>query len=261
MSGFKLHWTYQTVLALTKASSPVKILIVEDEAIIAEDLSEILVSLGYEVTGIAISAREALQLIEESVPDLILLDIRLKGGKDGIELAREIRDHYRLPFIFLTSHADHSTLERAKEVNPYGYLLKPFEEREIYAGIEMGLANFEKENRQPQRSQSEMILNDSLFVRSNSMLVKIRFSEILYLEADGNYTHINTQNKRFTLRSILKELDLALEGHSFARIHKSYLVNLNMIDSIDTQSVHIGGHEIPISRSQHSWLMNRIKTL
>jgi DNA-binding LytR/AlgR family response regulator len=234
--------------------------------IIAEDLKDILENLGYSVEGIAISAREALQLIEEYSPDLLLLDIHLKGGKDGIDLAHEIRDHYRIPFIFLTSHADKQTLLRAREVNPYGYILKPFEDQAIDAAIQIALANFEKDMNQVSQSDrsdhgSDMILNDSLFVRSNGMLVKIRFADILYLEADGNYTNVYAKDKRFALRSILKALEEKLTSHHFVRIHKSYLVNLAQIDAIDSQSVHIGNKEIPISRSQHSWLLNQIKTL
>ena len=231
--------------------------------IIAEDLSEILEILGYEVVGIAISAREALQLIEEHNPSLAMLDIQLKGGMDGIDLAQEIRDHYRIPFLFLTSHADQSTILRAKEVNPYGYLLKPFEQPAIHAAVEMALANFAKEaeHHEAEELPGDMILNDSLFVRHNGMLVKVRFEDILYMEADGNYSNIYTREKKYTLRNILKALEEKLSSFRFARIHKSYLVNLSQIDAIDSQSVIIGGKEIPISRSQHSWLLNQIRTL
>ncbi len=230
--------------------------------IIAEDLKDILEGLGYEVMGIGISAREVLQLIEAHNPDLALLDIQLKGGRDGIDLAREIRDHYRIPFLFLTSHADQSTLKRAREVNPYGYVLKPFEEPAIHAAIEMAMANFEKENAKAAETDvSGMMLKDSLFVRQSGMLIKLKFSDILYMEADGNYTQIYTSNKRYALRNILKTLEESLSAHQFARIHKSYLVNLAHIEAIDTQSVFIGGKEIPISRSQHAWLLNQIRTL
>ena len=128
-----------------------KILIVEDELIIATDLGDILESLGYEVCGDAISAREALELINEQSPDLVLLDIQIKGGMDGIELAGIIRSEFRIPFIFLTSHADASTLQRAKEVKPYGYIVKPFQEKDIRAAIEIALGNFEAEQKDPAR--------------------------------------------------------------------------------------------------------------
>jgi CheY-like chemotaxis protein len=91
----------------------IKILIVEDELVIAEDLKDTLEDLGYEVVGIAISAREALAMIEEKSPDLALLDVQIKGGRDGIELAADINERYHLPFIMLTSHADLQTINRA----------------------------------------------------------------------------------------------------------------------------------------------------
>jgi DNA-binding LytR/AlgR family response regulator len=241
----------------------VNILIVEDELIIAEDLKDILEGQGYNVIGIAISAREALQIIEEKTVDLALLDIKIKGGKDGIELGKEIREHYRIPFVFLTSHVDASTLSRAKETFPYGYLVKPFHENDIHATIEVALSNFASENikKENQQEQEEIVLKDSLFVRSNGMLIKLKFGDITYLEADGNYTQVYAKDKKFVVRAILKDLEQKLNPNYFVRIHKSYLINLEAIDAIDTHSVHIGGKEIPISRSQHSWLINQIKTL
>lgn len=241
--------------------SEVSILIVEDELIIAEDLKDILEGLGYHVCGLAISAREALVLLEEHSPDLALLDIQLKGGKDGVDLAQDIREQFKLPFIFLTSHADPKTLQRAKEVRPYGYLLKPFQDKDIHVAVEMALNNFAAEQQAQPSGDADFILNDSLFVRANGMLVKLKFQDIQYLEADANYTSIYAGEKRYVVRSILKELEKKLAPYSFARVHKSYLINLNAIDAIDTQAVFIGGKEIPISRSQHAWLLNQIKTI
>ncbi len=243
--------------------SKIKILIVEDELIIAEDLKDILESLDYEVCGIAISAREALQLLEEHAPDIALLDIQIKGGKDGIELANDINEQFKIPFIFLSSHADAATLERAKQVKPFGYLVKPFQEKDIHTTVEMALNNFAETNNHKVESDHNpgFVLNDSLFVRNNSMLVKLKFNDILYLEADANYTNIFANNKKYVLRSTLKELEQKLEGHHFSRIHKSFLINLNAIDAIEAHSVHVGGQEIPISRTQHSWLLNQINTI
>ncbi|PRY84317.1 LytR/AlgR family response regulator transcription factor [Mongoliibacter ruber] len=243
--------------------SKLKILIVEDELVIAEDLKEILEDLGYEVCGIAISSREALALIEEKSPDLALLDIQIKGGKDGIELAAEINEHYHLPFIMLTSHADLQTINRVKEVNPYGYLVKPFNEKEILAGIELSMANFAREqSRKTQQDNSEdFVLKDSLFIRTNGMLVKLKLEDIIYLEADANYTKVNTKDKKFVIRSTLKELESKLDPNRFVRIHKSFLINLAEIEGIQAESVHIVGKEIPISRNQYSWLLHQIRML
>ncbi len=247
---------------LDKSLAKVKILIVEDELIIAEDLKDILEILGYEVCGLAISAREALALMEEHAPDLALLDIQLKGGKDGIDLAQDIKSQFKLPFIFLTSHADRHTLDRAKAVHPYGYLVKPFQEKDIHASVEIALSNFAQESNQMQQPHdATFVLNDSFFIRAGGMLMKLKFNDIMYLEADANYTNVYTRGKRFVVRSVLKELEQKLVSYNFSRIHKSYVINLDAIDAIDSQAVHIGTKEIPISRSQHSWLLSHIKTL
>ncbi|PZX47575.1 LytR/AlgR family response regulator transcription factor [Algoriphagus chordae] len=240
-----------------------RILIVEDELIIAEDLKDILESLDYEVCGIATSAREAMQFLEEQPIDLALLDIKIKGGKDGIALAADIREQYRIPFVFLTSHVDTATLARAKETHPYGYLVKPFHEKDIHACLEVALSNYaaENEKKETQEEATGMMLSDSLFVRNNGMLVKVKFNDIIYFEADGNYSQVYTRDKKYVIRAILKDLEVKLNPNQFARIHKSFLINLEAIDAIDNQSVHISGKEIPISRSQHSWLVNQIKTL
>ncbi|WP_297336930.1 response regulator [Algoriphagus sp.] len=239
-----------------------KILIVEDEVIIAEDLRDILESMGYEVVDLVMSAREALQVLGSEAVDLVLLDIRIKGGKDGINLAADINENFKIPFVFLTSHADTTTLERAKEVRPYGYLVKPFSEKEIHATLQMALSNFQSEQSKTQEnSTEEFILQDCLFVRNNGLLVKVFFKDILYFESDGNYTKVYTQDKKFVIRAILKELESKLDQKQFARIHKSYLINLTYIEAIDSNEVHISGKRIPLSRNQYSWLINHIKTL
>lgn len=239
-----------------------KILIVEDEVIIAEDLRDILESMGYVVVDVVMSAREAMQVLGSEEVDLVLLDIRIKGGKDGIDLAADINENFKIPFVFLTSHADSNTLERAKEVRPYGYLVKPFSEKEINATLQMALSNFQSEQVKNQEdSTEEFVLNDCLFVRHNGLLVKVFFKDILYFESDGNYTKVFTQDKKFVIRAILKDLEMKLDEKQFARIHKSYLINLTYIEAIDSNEVHIAGKRIPLSRNQYSWLINHIKTL
>lgn len=116
-----------------------RILIVEDEQITAADIDDILRHLGYSVSGIVSSGNEAVKKAEETRPDLILMDIRIKGDMDGVEAAREIRRRFDIPVIYLTAHADSETLARAKLAEPLGYVVKPFQEAELRAGIEMAL--------------------------------------------------------------------------------------------------------------------------
>ncbi len=119
--------------------SPVRILIVEDEGIIAQDLQATLTKLGYEVPGIAVVGQEAIEMAAELRPNLVLMDIVLWGGMDGVEAAKHIRERLHIPVIFLTAHSDSATLQRAKVTEPYGYLVKPLVERELRIGIEMAL--------------------------------------------------------------------------------------------------------------------------
>ncbi|PKL60199.1 MAG: hypothetical protein CVV33_03920 [Methanomicrobiales archaeon HGW-Methanomicrobiales-4] len=116
-----------------------RILIVEDEMVISLEIAATLKRLGYEVVGQAITGMDAVRLTEEVDPDLILMDIRLKGGMDGIEAASRIRERNDRPVIFLTAHSDEVTLERAIAVSPSGYLIKPFKDRELYSSIELAL--------------------------------------------------------------------------------------------------------------------------
>lgn len=125
---------------MTKGS---KILIVEDEMVISLEIAATLKRLGYEVAGQAITGEDALRLVETVDPDLILMDIRLKGEMDGIEAACRVTDLFDLPVIFLTAHSDEATLERAIAVSPSGYLIKPFKDRELYSSIELALHKYE----------------------------------------------------------------------------------------------------------------------
>jgi PAS domain S-box-containing protein len=118
-----------------------RILLVDDEAIIATQLEERLVRMGYEVAGIASSGREAVDMAGRLLPDLILMDIVMPGEMDGIAAARLIRSEHRIPFIFLTAHTDEGLITRAKEVEPLGYILKPFQDAQITASIEIALHN------------------------------------------------------------------------------------------------------------------------
>ncbi|MBP2029793.1 CheY-like chemotaxis protein [Methanohalophilus levihalophilus] len=116
-----------------------RILIVEDEAIVAMVIKKRLLSLGYVVSGVAASGNEAITRVEGTYPDLILMDILLKGDMDGIEAAGIIKERFNVPIVFLTAHSDDKTLERAKQVDPYGYIIKPFTEKDLSATIEIAL--------------------------------------------------------------------------------------------------------------------------
>jgi|SRR5437867_2338167 len=115
------------------------IMVVEDENIVAKDINHRLKSLGYDVPAVASSGAEAIRKAAQTLPDLVLMDIRLKGDMDGVETADQMRRQFNIPVVYLTAYADNSTLQRAKVTEPFGYILKPFEERELYTCIEVAL--------------------------------------------------------------------------------------------------------------------------
>jgi two-component system, response regulator PdtaR len=117
----------------------IKVLIVEDEVIVAKDIGDTLLSLGYSVTGTAASGEEAVELTESTAPDIVLMDIMLEGELDGTEASEIIRSRFNIPVIFLTAYSNEKTLQRAKTTNPYGYILKPFQETDLYTTIEIAI--------------------------------------------------------------------------------------------------------------------------
>lgn len=128
-----------------------RIYIMEDECIVAEDIAIRLTDLGYEIVGIHACAEDALTTISQARPDLVLMDIHLQGDMDGITLAQELRQQYRIPVVFLTAYAEAATFQRAKSAEPFGYVLKPFEDRELEIVIEMAIAKHQAEEAMQQK--------------------------------------------------------------------------------------------------------------
>ena len=124
-----------------------KILIVEDENIVAIDLQKRLMNLGYDIVGIVSTGEDAVRKAVATSPDLVLMDVRLKGEMDGIEAASMLRFQHGVAVVYLSAYADNDTLKRASKTEPFGYILKPFEERELHTTIEMALYRRDMERR------------------------------------------------------------------------------------------------------------------
>jgi CheY-like chemotaxis protein len=140
---------------------PIRVLIVEDEAIIALEIEARLTAMGYEVIDCVASGEEALEIVNATPPDVILMDINIQGKLDGIMLAKTIREHYAIPCVFLTAYSDDLTIKRAAGSNPLGYLTKPFSDREVHAAIQIGLYREEKERElKTQRDELDRLNKD-----------------------------------------------------------------------------------------------------
>lgn len=221
---------------------PTSILIVEDEFIISEDISSALIANGYRIFGVAGTYDEALELLKKGRPDFALLDITLEGEQNGLKLGRMLSEELQVPFIYVTSHSDAATIEKVKVTNPSGFLLKPFNRDAIYASIEVALAAFRNRN----TGHGE---EPAIYLKQGTKRIKVLYTETLFLEADSNYTYIQTLNNRFTERKKLKELMDEWEHHPFIRVHKSYAVNKNKINKLSRDKMTIGTYEIPIGRT------------
>jgi PAS domain S-box-containing protein len=374
--------------------SALKIMIVEDEIIVAKDIQRILKKLGYEAFDPFANGKKALDSVEKLSPDIILLDINLKSSEiDGIQVAEQIHQHYHIPFIFLTAFSDKTTLERAKLTEPYGYIIKPFEEDDIRTAIEIAFYKYTKdlemqnkgnrfaaaldsvevaviitdsnekvifmnkmaetltgclkqealgkdisiamknspaetknmfktlahtvvgdatkkegesevpvsngaaENRVAvstfpiltvnnkingcafvmtspgrrdavQESSADKNLfsfleniyaNNSFFIKKDSRFVKVNFQDILWIEALDNYVIIKTSSKeQYILHSSMKDIEAKLPQLNFARVHRSYIVQLEKINALEENACIIDGNRIPIGKSFKDNLMSRL---
>lgn len=229
-----------------------KIYIVEDEPLIADTIAHALEKDGYKVCGISDNAKEALYDIDDLKPDLILLDINIIGHITGIELAEKINTKFKIPFIFLTSLSDEDTVNRVKKTNPSGFISKPFNETGLRTNIEIALFKFE------QKKEGNQLKNDSFFIKNKGELIKVNKSDINYVEAYDNYSKLICCNNKFLLSFTLKNVSSKLNDKYFVRIHRSYLININKIDSLCDGYVFIANKKIPIGKSYKKDLMNSI---
>jgi DNA-binding LytR/AlgR family response regulator len=243
----------------------VRILIVEDEPLIAEDLRGHLEALGYEVAGHCDNALDAMAEIASAQPDLLLLDINLGDGPDGVQLAEKVRAKHATPFIFVTSHSDKATVERVKPLRPAGFIIKPFDENDLRTQIELALARYASQveaTATPTDAQrSDFVIADSIFIRDKGRLVKVPIDEIHYAEADDNYVTLFTPAKKFVITSTLAAVEEKLKSPHMLRIHRSYLVDLRKVTAVEEGYVRIGTQNLPVGKTHKEALMARIRTL
>lgn len=216
-----------------------KVLVVEDEIIIADNISQFLTEKDYEVTEPALSYDEAIESINRERPDIVLLDIQLSGSKTGIDLAKKLEEVYQLPFIFLTSNSDETTMNIAIDTNPSAFLIKPLNKKQLFAALEI--------IRRRKNGTHEVYKNHrNIFVNNGKELVNILLDDVLMIKSDNVYVEINLKNsQRVITRSTLSQF-IELLNDDFIQTHRSYVVNIKNIDKIGKSGIFIGVHEVPI---------------
>lgn len=244
----------------------IKILVVEDEMIIGAKISMQLTSLGYEVTGILPRGEDALLHIEKNIPDIVLLDINLKGALDGIQTAEALMVKHAIPIIYLTANSDEATFNRAKHTRPAAFISKPFKQLDLQRAIELVITRMAQNDTGPLPEKEDnhdqpYILSDRIFVRYKGNMIKIMISDVLFIEADRNYSRIYTSNRDYLLSVTLKLVEDRLPQNYFIRIHRSYIINLQHIDEVAETHLRIAEKTIPISSGLKDQLLLRLQTL
>lgn len=243
----------------------VKILVVEDEMIIGAKISMQLTSLGYEVTGILPRGEEAILHLEQNKPDIVLLDINLKGKIDGIETARQLQQKSGVPIIYITANSDEATFNRAKSTKPFAFISKPFKPLDLQRAIELAISHMaENETGQmeePNSDEQPFILSDRIFVRHKEKMLKIMLADILFIEAERNYSRIFTGNKEYLLSITLKTIEEKLPVNLFQRVHRSFVINIMHVDEVADHHAMIAQKPIPLGAGMREQLMLRMQTL
>ncbi|MGB3151754.1 MAG: response regulator [Maribacter sp.] len=203
----------------------IRILIVEDDMIIGSNLSLQLTNLGYEVDGLTSRGEDAIMQVRKNAPDILLLDINLKGKLNGIETAKAILAFQDIPIIYLTANSDEATFNQAKETHPKAFITKPFNRLNLQRTIALVVEEL-SEKKLITPSNNIEVLNDRVFVRHNGKMEKLLLNDILFVEADRNYCNLVTNTTVHVLTNTLKVMEEKLPKSSFIRVHRSYIINI-----------------------------------
>ena len=236
------------------------ILIIEDEILYADQLEMLVDKLGYSVLASLNESSSVLNLLKEKLPDLILMDIHIKGIYDGIELTEKIHANYDIPVIFITSLKDEFTFKRASRTDAVNFIIKPFQELQLQRAIELALRKKILSGEAQKENDFKDALEQSFFVRQNQNLDKVVVTDILYIEADANYSIIHLKDKKYVLKISLAELSRRFSHQNFLMTHRSFLVNQEKIDSVNLQesTLIVGGHTVPLSRRNKAAVLEAI---
>lgn len=230
-----------------------KVYVVEDMAISRAALIEMLEDNGFEVVGSSASADRAWIEIKQQEIDILLLDINLVGEYNGIWLAKMVRKHKDTPLIFLTAYGDEDTLRQLQEVEPNGYLMKPYNEPTLITMIDIAIRSFKVS----ERIKLNGIHSPSVSIRENGLTIKLSVDEIFYAKSDGNYLEIIARDKKHIIREKLSVFLSKLPPELFVQVHRRYFVNVKRIDVYSPGLVVVNEHQIPVSKTYKEGLAQK----
>jgi DNA-binding LytR/AlgR family response regulator len=230
-----------------------RVLVVEDDFLIATQLSTYITDLSYQVEGPLDNGADVIAFLQENHVDLVLLDIQLQGGMDGVDLANIIHHKHEIPVLFISSNTTDTIIERIRHTGAEGFITKPFTKEDLSTNIELIRFRFGEKKKDTEE--------DVFYVKHKQEFVRLPLNEILYAEALDNYTALYSEKGRFTLPQPLKQVSGKLEPLGFFRTHRSFLVRLNRIDAVQQGYVLIGKQQIPLSETNRSQLLKLLDIL
>ncbi|MBX2896890.1 MAG: response regulator [Cyclobacteriaceae bacterium] len=240
----------------------INILTIEDDLLIAEDLKQKLIQLGYGVLGNATTCQETIDFIRTQTPDLIIADIMIEGDKDGIETVSEIYKQLLCPVIYLTANSESATVKRALATHPAAFLIKPFKMSEFAINIDLAIRNFKARFPQIPTATSK---SDSIFVPDKYLYHRVYKSDILFVEADGSYIKIITSERKYQITTNLKGFEAQFDHPAFYRVSRKHLVNLDRVSRINGNMLYIRDnkteHSITISKFERAEILSRFEII
>lgn len=244
-----------------------KIFIVEDNLSFALELQMLLEELGYQVLNRVDNSIDALRLIAQQQPDLILMDVGIKGNLSGIEVGQKIQ-HLNIPILYITSINDQQHYQAAaQQSNMIGYMVKPIQKISLKTAIQLSISKaytLKNQDSYTPNVKNNMVHPDIYFFKKQGILHKVYLRDIAFIKSDDNYCQSHTiKGETFITRVGISELEKMLPSQRFMRIHRQYIVQVSCIDTIDfsSNSLKVKGESIPISRSKRKALAAMLKTL
>ncbi|MEM0991927.1 MAG: response regulator [Bacteroidota bacterium] len=239
------------------------VLIVEDQMIIATDLAMHLESIGFRVAAIVTSGENAIATIRAQDLDIVIMDVRLEGTLSGIETVKVIQQIKEVAVVFVTANSDDATFNEAKETQPFAFISKPFNKKEITRTLtllrERLLREFAQSN--GASTNGNAILEDRIFLKTQEKMVRLFLNEIYYIQAERAYCNIYTKSKKHTLAMSMKELMEQIELPHLQRIHRSHIVNIQHVDAISDREVEVNGEKLAISKTYQEAFFKNFKLL
>ncbi len=240
-----------------------RILIVEDDLLLATELEEQLLEFGYSITDNVANSKNALLSFRRRLPDLVLCDIQLKGSElDGIELVGEFNKISKVPIVFLSALGDQGTVTRAREVNPAYYLVKPCNAAQLRVALDFAIANFSADQQADpshslkfQEAPEEKIfaVTDFFFIKDSHKYIRIKIKDILWVEALGSNVKIITNAGTSTLAANLSSFSQQVTHDFLVRVHRSFIINIHQVLSFSGGRLFLqykgGEQEIPIGKT------------